>query len=318
MDNSDDKPSAHRSAPSGEPVIYVVPEAVQASASERVNLLELWHILLGGKWLIAIGTTIFAVGSIALALTATEWYRAEVLLAPADQKSAAGLAGQLGGLANLVGISGISVGRPGNAEAIAVLTSRSFTRSFIEDYGLLLKLFEDDWDAENARWKAADPEEQPDIRDAIKRFDEEIRRVSDDKRTGLVTLSIEWTDPDVAAEWANSLATRLNANMRQRALTEAERNIAFLEEELADTSVATLRPSIGRLLETELQKLMLARGNEEFAFRVIDPAAPPKYRSRPKRTIFVMLATAIGGFLAVCIVLGRHALRQNIARTNTP
>ena len=33
MDNSDDKPSAHRSAPSGEPVIYVVPEAVQASAA---------------------------------------------------------------------------------------------------------------------------------------------------------------------------------------------------------------------------------------------------------------------------------------------
>lgn len=315
MDKCDGRPSAGKSSPSSEPVIYVVPEAVQTSSSERVNLLELWHVLWGGKWLVIIVTAVFAAGSIALALTATEWYRVEVLLAPADQKSAAGVAGQLGGLADLVGIAGISVGRPNNAEAIAVLTSRSFTRSFIEEYGLLQKLFDAEWDAENARWRVADPSEQPDIRDAIKRFDEEIRRVSEDKGTGLVTLSIEWTDPVVAAKWANSLAARLNAHMRQRAQAEAERNIAFLEAQLADTSVATLRQSVGHLLETELQKLMLARGNEEFAFRVIDPAAAPKYRSRPKRTLFVMLATAIGGFLAVCIVLLRHTLRQNIART---
>lgn len=314
MDKNNDNPSAESPASKAEPVIYVMQEPIHANGSERVNLLELWNILWGGKWLIVVVTILFAGGSIALALSATEWYRVEVLLTPADEKSTAGVAGQLG---NLVGLAGISVGGTGNAEAIAVLKSRNFTKSFIEDGQLMPKLFEDDWDAESERWRSEEPAEQPDIRDAIRRFDEDIRRVSEDTRTGLVTLSIEWTDPVVAAEWANSLVTRLNDFMRQRALQEAEVNIDFLEETLSDTNVATLRQSVGRLLEAELQKLMLAKGNEEFAFRVIDPAAPPKYRSRPKRTILVLLATAFGGFLAICIVVLRHTFRRGAARTTT-
>ena len=73
---------------------------------------------------------------------------------------------------------------------------------------------------------------------------------------------------DIAAAWATDLVARLNDNMRLRALTEAERNVEYLHGEMAATNVATMRESIGSLLETELQKLMLARGNEEFAFRV--------------------------------------------------
>lgn len=313
MDKSSDNASAARCASGAEPVIYVMPEAIRASGSERVNLLELWNVLFGGKWLIIIVTAAFAIGSIILTLNATEWYRVEVLLAPADEKSTAGVASQLG---SLVGLAGISVGGNGNAEAIAVLTSRSFTRSFIDENRLLPKLFEDDWDSASEDWKDPDPTKQPDIRDAVRRFNEEIRRVSEDTRTGLVTLSIEWTDPAIAAEWANSLVARLNDYMRQRALTEAEVNIAFLEAELAKANIATLRQSIGRLLETELQKLMLARGTEEFAFRVIDSADPPKYRARPKRTIFVILATGIGGFLAICFLLIRNAVRRNFTGTS--
>lgn len=314
MGNIENSVSDEGSRNSAEPVIYVIPDGIHPEASVRVNFLEHWNVLLGGKWLIVFVTVIFAVGSIALALTATEWYRAESLLAPADEKSTAGIAGQIEGLA---GLAGISVGGTGNAEAIAVLTSRNFTKSFVEDYNLLPKLFEEEWDSENENWKSANLTEQPDVRDAIRRFDEQIRRVSEDTRTGLVTLSIEWSDPVVAADWANSLVTRLNDFMRQRALKEAEVNIDFLEKALADTNVATLRQSVGRLLETELQKLMLARGNEEFAFRVIDPAVPPKYRSRPKRTILVLLATSFGGFLAVCIVLLRHAIRKNAVKTTS-
>jgi uncharacterized protein involved in exopolysaccharide biosynthesis len=71
----------------------------------------------------------------------------------------------------------------------------------------------------------------------------------------------------------------------------------------------TLQQSIGRLLESELQKLMLARGNEEFAFRVIDAASPPKERVRPKRALIAVVGTMLGGMLAVLIVFLSHAIR---------
>jgi len=248
---------------------------------------------------------------VAYALIATEWYSADVLLLPAEERSTqglGGLAGQLGGLASL---AGVSVGGGSNIEPLAVLRSRDFTRAFIEDKNLLTVLFSGDWDEEAQRWKFEDPEDWPDLRDAVKYFQEEVRSVDEDISPGLVTLTIEWTDRDTAAEWANLLVKRLNERMRQKALQDAETNVAYLQEELANTSVVTLQQSIGSLLETELQKLMLARGNEEFAFRVIDRAEAPKERSKPNRILLVAFAVIVGGMISMFIVLIRHVIRKN-------
>jgi uncharacterized protein involved in exopolysaccharide biosynthesis len=98
--------------------------------------------------------------------------------------------------------------------------------------------------------------------------------------------------------------------MRQRALVDAQANVGYLREELATTNVVTLQQSIGRLLETELQKLMLARGNEEFSFKVIDFAQTPKRRSSPRRTLIVALAAVLGGMLSVFFVFVRDTIRQ--------
>lgn len=295
--------------------IYVMPVSAEArSAADGVDILLLVRVIWAGKWLILGISTLFAVAAITYALSATEWYRAEVLLAPADEKSAQGLAAQFGGLATL---AGIKVGGGGTAEPIAVLKSREFAREFVEDLGLLTILLADDWDADAQRWRAPDPESWPDMRDAVKIFDEKMRIVSENKQTGMVTLAVQWTDPVVAAEWANLLVKRLNDRMRERALAEAEANVAYLQAEMSNTNVVAIQQSIGRLLETELQKLMLARGNAEFSFRVIDPAEPPKYRVSPKRTLIVLIGTLLGGLIAVFFVLVRHAIRHTLVDSSS-
>jgi uncharacterized protein involved in exopolysaccharide biosynthesis len=95
--------------------------------------------------------------------------------------------------------------------------------------------------------------------------------------------------------------------MRVSALKEATRNIEYLEKSLASTTLVSMQQSIGRLLEAELQKSMLARGNEDFAFKVVDRAEAPKRRSRPNRLLLVELAFVFGGFIAAVFVLGRSA-----------
>jgi len=298
-----------RSAPgSGERLVYVMPEQGFVGTADEISLRELWGILWRGKWIIIAVTAAFAVASVVYALAQTEWYRAEVLLAPADERSAQGLGGQLGGLAAL---AGVSVGGGGSIEPIAVLRSREFARAFIADFDLVPVFFHKEWDAENNAWLGDDPEEHPEIRDAIKYFHENVLKVGEDRDTGLVTLAIEWTDPEVAAEWARELVVRLNEGLRARALNEAETNVSFLQTELGQTSVVTLQQSIGRLLESELQKLMLARGNEEFAFRVIDAAFPPNERVRPKRAQIAVVGTMLGGMLAVFGVFLLRALRSD-------
>jgi uncharacterized protein involved in exopolysaccharide biosynthesis len=310
MSNSptNQEPGVEQSGPEpGERLVYVMPEqGFGVTADDEISLRELWDILWRGKWLIIVVTVVFAVASVVYALLATEWYRAEVLLAPAEERSTQGLSGQLGGLAAL---AGVSIGGGGSAEPIAVLKSREFARAFIEDFDLVPLFFQEKWDAANGVWLGEDPEEWPEIRDAIKYFEENVLKVSESRDSGLVTLAIEWTDPEIAAKWARELVIRLNERLRERALQEAETNVAFLQTELGQTSVVTLQQSIGRLLENELQKLMLARGNEEFAFRVIDPPSVPKEPVRPKPALIAVVGTILGGMLAVFFVFLRHAVR---------
>ena len=296
-------------SPAVQRMVYILPEHAHAGpADDEISLRELWAAIWRGKWLIIVVTAVFAIASVTYALMAREWYLAEVLLAPADEKATPTLGGQLGGLAAL---AGVNVGAGGDsAEAIAVLRSREFAREFIEDFDLLPVFFADLWDAQQKRWRGNGPGMTPDIRDGVKYFHEYVLRVSEDRQTRMVTLSIEWTQPELAADWANALVQRLNLRLRERALREAETNVTYLQAEMARTNMVTLQQSIGRLLENELQKLMLARGNEDFAFRIVDSASPPKDRVRPNRTLMAVIGTLLGGALGVFSVLMAHAIRS--------
>ena len=75
-----------------------------------------------------------------------------------------------------------------------------------------------------------------------------------------------------------------------------------------------MQQSIGRLLESELQKLMLARGKREFSFHVIDPATPTKWRERPKRAFISIAAAAFGGLLGVLIILVKASIQGDARR----
>ena len=284
---------------------------------EGLDLGALSSKIWQGKWLIICVTAVFALLSGVIVLTLASWYRADVLLAPVRTTSADDWASQLGGLSGLASLAGIGVGGS-TSEPLGVLESRDLAREFIEQQNLLPVLFARKWDAKSARWKPTDPKDWPDVRDGVKYLVEKIRTVKDDKKSGLVTLTIEWKDPKTAAAWANLFVDRANERIRARALLEAQADVSFLQRELAKTSVVTLQQSIGRLLDTELQKVMLARENKEFAFRVIDRAEVPKWRVWPKRLQTVVLATLSGGALSIYLVFLRDGIRRRRGAVTRP
>jgi uncharacterized protein involved in exopolysaccharide biosynthesis len=269
---------------------------------DDIDFWQLWETIWSGRWLIIAISSLFAVGGVTYSLMVQESWRAEVVLAPADKKG--GMSGALSQLSGLASLAGVSVGGGDSNQPLAVLKSRDFARQFITDMNLMPVLLKD---------KKIEDGKTPDIRDALRIF-ETVRTVSDDKKTGLVTVSVRWKDANTAALWANELARRVNARIRAEALSEAERNVAYLQKEIAATSVVSLQQSMGRVLEGEMQKLMLARGNDEFAFKVIDKAMPPKQRDAPKRTLIAIVATLAGGFLGILAVFLRQAWRNRPPR----
>jgi uncharacterized protein involved in exopolysaccharide biosynthesis len=273
----------------GERFVYVVPSAPSRS-EDQLDLSVVAQAIWRGKWIISGVAMLFGVVAVAYALTATQWYRAEVSLIPSEQRSTTQLPAGLSSLGGLVGgLTGISIGGGGSAEPLAVLSSRGFLTRFIEDHGLLDEI---------ATVAGMDPAEGVDMRDAVDFFLGNALEYTEDRQTRIIVVSVEWTDPDTAAEWANLLVQRVNEQMRQRALAQADSSVGYLKVELERANLLTMQQSVGRLLESELQKAMLARVNTEFAFRIIDPAQPPNYRSRPRRTQIVAFAFVAGAFLA--------------------
>ncbi|MGB7741052.1 MAG: Wzz/FepE/Etk N-terminal domain-containing protein [Steroidobacteraceae bacterium] len=284
---------------------------VVADESSSADLAQAWSWLRKGRSFIATVTALAAIASGIYVLLAPPWYRAQTLLVPADESSLpGGLAGSLGALGGLVGLGNLRMGGGSSAESIAMLTSTEFTADFIEANNLVPVLFADDWDAAKGRWSRKVAGREPDLRDAVKLFDERVRIVREDKKTGLVTLAIEWKDPATAAKWANDLVERLNAKVRGRHLSEADANVKYLKQELAGTDVVVLQQAVGRLLDSEMQKAMVARVQKDAAFRVLDRAQTPKFRSHPKRVQVVALSTVVAGLLAMLAVLLWHATRQ--------
>jgi len=266
---------------------------------DPMDLRQLVAVAWRRKWWIAGFTSLLTVIGMAYALLATEWFRAEAVLLPRQDATGSGLSSslaQFGGLANL---AGIDLGQDRKQEPLGVLRSRGFARRFIEQNGLLEIIARDS----SSLLRTDDGRVAPDVRKIVDHFVRHILVVGEDKKTGLVTIAVEWRDAQTAADWANLLTRQVNDEMRLRALSEANRNIAYLRDQLAKTETVSLQQAIARLLESELQKIMMAQGTDEYAFRVIDEAQPPARLSRPKRLIITVLAFVSGLFLSTVAAL---------------
>ncbi|MDQ6964531.1 MAG: Wzz/FepE/Etk N-terminal domain-containing protein [Mariprofundales bacterium] len=305
-DKQNQPPSTGQNFPPMDPrlmaAMYGMPD------EDEIDLLEYWRLIWRNKWLIILVSLLVGVVAAAISLQMPNIYKAEVLLAPASESKAPG--GGLGGLGGLAALAGVSIGGGGNVEkSLAVLKSRKFLWQFITEEKLLPKLFEDDWDAVKKGWRESADDEHPDLWDGYRGL-LDILSATQDKKSGLITVAIEWRDADLAAEWANKLVVRLNDFLRQQAIARSKAHLQYLERELMRTELADNRQALYTLISQEQKKSMLANTQKEFAFQVIDRAVAPDKKSKPKRSLIVLLSMFVAGFLMVVLVF----IREGVAR----
>lgn len=280
-----------------------------------LSLLALWKFARRNAATLASSVIVVTVAAVILAFWLTPKYRAEVVISPAESPTGLGqLGSQLGDLASL---AGINIGGSGNRksdEALEYLRSRIFTAGFINRHGLMPVLFAKQWDAHRNQWRNA--ADAPTISQAVKKFSTEIRQIVEDRRTGIITVSVIWTDPTVAANWANSLIAEADAELRARSVAEHSRSVDFLEKEAAQTSDVDVRTTVFKVMESELKSAMLARTRDAYAFKVIDPAVVHDRRDRdsPNRSLIAIMGFILGigvGMIIAALRERRTARRQH-------
>ncbi|MBL8269599.1 Wzz/FepE/Etk N-terminal domain-containing protein [Steroidobacter sp.] len=275
--------------------------------SGQLGFLGLLRILWLKRWWVVVTTVLIAAAFLAAAFILTPVYRSSVLLLPvtSERSGAGGLGSALGQLGGLAALAGVKVGANDTEleEALAVMKSRQFTDSFVEEFGLRQKFFANRWDQANQRWLPG--EKEPTAAQAYDYFDKKVRTLAKDAKTGLVTLKIEWRDRTEAAAWANELVKRLNLEMRRRASDKANASLEYLKKELTRTEDLGTRAAIYRLVELQVKQVMLANVTQEYIFQVVDKAlvADADKYIRPRKGVMLAIGLfvglAVGIFLAI-------------------
>ena len=284
---------------------------------DEIDLFELWETLVEGKWLV-LGCALlcFALAT-TLAFIMTPKYEARIVASFAEEGKTSGgmgaLAAQYGGLAEM---AGINIGGGGNKDAsLAFLKSRGFIEKFIEQEGLLTILFAKDWDTEKKQWKVTG-DDVPTLWKAYEIFSKKIMDASMDKKTNLVTLTITWKNREQAVYWANELVRRANETLRQKTITETQSTLDFLQKELEKTSIVEVQNTIYRVMETQVKSMMMANTQEQFVFKIIDPAIAVDEDAfvKPKRPLMMALGLVGGIFLGIVIVFIRKFIAKQKAK----
>lgn len=281
----------------------------QAERYDQILLVDIWRAVWRRKWIFLGTLFVCLLFALILALTLDPYYRAEVVVSPVtdtrDGSALASMAGRLGGITSLIGLP---VASNAQAEAIALLKSRALARAFIEENELVPVLYSEHWDEATGGWSAEVAEDPPSTSDAVNLFTRSIRKVIEDNKTNMVSLRIEWRDPQQAADWANALIDRINLELRQLSIAEAEKSIKYLQEQAELTSNVDLDKAIYQLVQEQVSRIMLANVREEYGFRVIDPAVAPEENdiAGPNRLAILILGLFGGGIAGLLLVLLRE------------
>jgi uncharacterized protein involved in exopolysaccharide biosynthesis len=274
-------------------------ETVVRDQVDEIDLVAVWKLAWGSKYLILTIAIVCAVLAGIFAFSITPIFRSEIVVLPVRSGGMGGgsLSGQLGGLASIASLAGVNLDSAGSAEreAKAILESHRMDEEFIKQNNLVGVLLPNS--------------KTPTLWLAVKTFREGVLTIKEDKRTGLTTIDVDWKDPAVAAQWANGFVALANERNRARAIDEANRNIKFLNEQIEKTRVVEVQRSMYTLIENETKTLMLANARAEYAFTVVDPAVPSERKLSPHRSLYVLFGAFAGAAVGLSVAYLRRARR---------
>ena len=302
----------------------------QANYDDEIDLRELFGVLWAGKIKIIAITAVFAIASVIYALSVPNQYKATALLAPA-QSSGGGLSGALGQLGGLASLAGVSIGGGESSEAqIAqeIMKSWNFIESFIADNDIAVEVFaaegwskgsnelqinDDVYDTQNKQWlveNEAGVMGPPSSWSLFQAFSGRLA-VAEDKKSGLVSVSIEYYSPQIAKQWLDMYVSAVNAHMQQRKVVTVTNNINYLQAQIEKTSIAEMREVFYTIIEEQTKNKMVAEASPEYAFVAVSPSMVPEEKSQPKRALICILGTLLGGMLSVLLVLIMHYTKKS-------
>jgi uncharacterized protein involved in exopolysaccharide biosynthesis len=234
-------------------------------------------------------------------------YKADITLIPTEETLGVDQNSLLGGFSSIASLVGAGAGALGSkeSEALAILKSRGLVLSYMQEHDLLPILFANKWDPTTHKWKSYKKNYVPTLEDGYRVFDKQIRNIVENRKTNVITVYMTWRDPRLAKQWADGLVDAANAFIRAQEIERSTSNLDYLKSASENTAIMEVKNSIYKLMESEIKKQMIAMGNKNYAFRVVDPAVVPERKVFPMHSYFGVFGAALGAMIWLLLVAFR-------------
>lgn len=303
-------------------------------SNDEINFQEIFGIISEKALSIIFITCIVLVFSLVFAISSPNKYISSSLLASTGKNNS--LSSSLSGFSGLAGIAGISLPQQSASksdEAIERIKSYNFFNTNILPFIKLEDLLAaESWDnysnkvlyntsvynSEDNKWirKAKYPKKTiPSSQEAFKKY-KEIINISQDKNTDFILVSVEHISPNLAKNWVDLIVKNINIEMRKIDQITSSDAIKFLNESYENTKANELKQIISKLLESQMQNLMLSSSREDYIFTIIQPAVVPEEKSSPNRLLIILLGTLFGLFLGTFLVVTSFYWKKNSMESN--
>jgi len=283
---------------------------------DEINLLDLLIVLAKHKIMIVKVTFAAALLAVGISLLMTNIYTgtAKILPPQQSQSSASAMLAQLGDLA---GMAGGSLGiKNSNDLYVAMLKSRNVMEKIVKRFDLQ-KVYE-----------------QETLTETLKAL--EGGTIITSGNDGVITVEVDDKDPQLAANMANAFIEELDKLLQTFSLTDASQKRTFFDQQLRqakdkltdaelkldktpNTSLEYLdalrnlkyQEALWEILARQFEMAKLDEAKDFPLIQVLDKATAPEKKSKPKRSLIVILATLVAGFLAVIWAFIKEALARS-------
>ena len=283
--------------------------------NDEIDIKTLIKIIIDGRNFIFSLTGIFSIIAVIYSLSLSNIYQSTALLSPVGDQNSSQAVGNIGGLANLAGLSISSQSANNSTKAVTKMETLSFFEESIMPNIFLPDLMAvNSWDAEsntisykegvfnstNQKWS-----ETPSSQKSFEAFMRKMEVVKS-QSTGFVTISFKHQSPYIAKEWTELVVNEINNSFRTKDKLEAETSMNYLNAQMAQTSYTEIKQVVAQLLKQKMQQLALIEANEFYVFSYLDSPAVAEEKIEPSRSSISILGAVLGALLGILIVIIRN------------
>ena len=296
------------------------------SNNDEIDLLDLYRVLLKGKWVILCLSTFALIASIIYSLSLANIYQSSALLNPVESEDK--ISGSLNNISGLASIAGIDISSQGGDSNVPKAILKAGSLSFFEN-NILPNIYlpelmavkywdqetgslvfdEDIYNTKSNMWvrNFSYPQKKiPSPQESFKVFKQDHFSINQDKKNGFITLTIRHQSPYIAKKWSELIINQINTYYREKDKESAIRSVNYINMQISKANLSEIKQVLAQLLQNETQKLTLIESNEAYVFDFIDPPAVMEKKSDPQRALICILGLLLGGIMSSIFVLVRH------------